>query len=41
MEKCPQNLEIPNLLEAVVEELEGPELHQRVAMIKQQIHKKL
>jgi uncharacterized protein len=41
MEKCPQNLKIPDLLEAVVEELEGPELQQRVAMIKQQMHKKL
>ena len=26
MEKCPQNLKIPDLLEAVVEELEGLEL---------------
>ena len=41
MEKCPQNLKILDLLEAVVEELEGPELQQRVTMIKQQMHKKL
>jgi uncharacterized protein len=34
MEKCPQNLKIPELLEAVVDELEGPELQQRLAMIK-------
>jgi predicted aldo/keto reductase-like oxidoreductase len=40
MEKCPQNLQIPDLLEAVVEELEGPELQQRIAMIKQQMLEK-
>lgn len=39
MEKCPQNLKIPDLLEAVVDELEGPELEQRVAMAKQMFKK--
>jgi len=34
MEKCPQGLEIPELLKAVAEELEGPDLEQRVAMAK-------
>jgi len=34
VEKCPQNLKIPDLLKAVVEELEGPDLEQRVAMAK-------
>jgi predicted aldo/keto reductase-like oxidoreductase len=40
MEKCPQNLKIPELLEAVVDELEGPELQQRLAMIKKVFHEK-
>jgi len=31
MEKCSQNLKIPNLLEVVVEVLEGPDMEQRVA----------
>ena len=35
MEKCPQNLKIPNLLEVVVEALEGPDMEQRVTMVKQ------
>ncbi len=35
MEKCPQHLDIPTLLESVVEDLEGPDLEQRVAMAKQ------
>jgi predicted aldo/keto reductase-like oxidoreductase len=35
LEKCPQHLEIPTILEAVVEELEGPDLEKRVAMAKQ------
>ena len=30
LEKCPQNQEIPKLLEAVVRELEGPDLEQRM-----------
>ncbi len=34
-EKCPQSLKIPDLLKAVVEELEGPDLEQRMAMAKQ------
>jgi predicted aldo/keto reductase-like oxidoreductase len=34
MEKCPQGLKIPELLKAVAEELEGPDLEQRVAMAK-------
>lgn len=34
LEKCPQHLEIPKLLESVVEELEGSDLEQRVAMAK-------
>jgi len=35
LEKCPQHLEIPTLLESVVEELEGPDLEKRVAIAKQ------
>jgi predicted aldo/keto reductase-like oxidoreductase len=34
VEKCPQDLKIPELLKAVAEELEGPDLEQRVAMAK-------
>jgi predicted aldo/keto reductase-like oxidoreductase len=34
-EKCPQSLKIPDLLKAVAEELEGPDLEQRMAMAKQ------
>ena len=33
MEKCPQGLKIPELLKAVAEELEGPDLEQRIAMV--------
>jgi uncharacterized protein len=40
LEKCPQHLEIPALLESVVEELEGPDLEDRVAMTKQIFMKK-
>jgi len=40
LEKCPQHLEIPELLESVVEELEGPDLEDRVAMTKQIFMKK-
>lgn len=40
MEQCPQALKIPELLEAVVKELEGPELQQRLAMIKKVFHAK-
>lgn len=35
LEKCPQHLEIPTLLKAVVADLEEPDLEQRVAMAKQ------
>jgi predicted aldo/keto reductase-like oxidoreductase len=35
VEKCPQHIDIPVVLESVVEELEGPDLEQRVAMAKQ------
>jgi predicted aldo/keto reductase-like oxidoreductase len=34
MEKCPQGLKIPDLLKAVADELEGPDLEQRIAMAK-------
>lgn len=39
MEKCPQNLKIPDLLEAVVEELEGSDLEQRIIIVKQMFRK--
>jgi predicted aldo/keto reductase-like oxidoreductase len=35
LEKCPQHLDIPTILESVVEELEGPDLEERVAAAKQ------
>ena len=35
LEKCPQHLDIPTILESVVEELEGPDLEKRIAMAKQ------
>ena len=35
LEKCPQHIDIPNVLDSVVEELEGSDLEQRVAMAKQ------
>ncbi len=35
VEKCPQHIDIPTVLESVVEELEGFDLEQRVAMAKQ------
>lgn len=35
LEKCPQHLDIPTILESVVEELEGPDLEKRVAIAKQ------
>jgi len=34
LEKCPQHLEIPRLLEAVAAELEGPDLEAREAVVK-------
>jgi predicted aldo/keto reductase-like oxidoreductase len=39
MEKCPQSLEISELLKAVVKELEGPDFEQRLAMAKQVFRK--
>jgi len=39
MEKCPQSLKIPDLIKAVAEELEGPDLEQRIAMAKQMFKK--
>ncbi len=39
-ETCPQNLKIPELLEAVKDEFEGPDLQQRLAMIKKAFHGK-
>ncbi len=35
VEKCPQHIDIPTVLESVVKELEGPDLEQRVAIAKQ------
>jgi predicted aldo/keto reductase-like oxidoreductase len=35
LEKCPQHIDIPAVLESVVEELEGPGFEERVAMAKQ------
>ena len=35
VERCPQQIDIPAVLEAVVEELEGPDFEQRVATAKQ------
>lgn len=35
MEKCPQNLKIPDLLKAVAKEIEGPGLQQRLNRVKQ------
>jgi predicted aldo/keto reductase-like oxidoreductase len=35
LEKCPQHLEIPNLLESAAQELEGPDLAERETMVKQ------
>jgi uncharacterized protein len=38
-DKCPQNLEIPDLLKAVAEELEGPGFEQRLFIAKQAFKK--
>jgi predicted aldo/keto reductase-like oxidoreductase len=35
LEKCPQHIDIPMVLESVVEELEGPDLEQRAAMARE------
>jgi len=40
LEKCPQHIDIPTILEGVVEEMEGPDLEQRVAMAKQVFQRK-
>lgn len=37
LEKCPQNLEISDFLESVADELEGPDMQERVAMAKKMI----
>ena len=34
LEKCPQSLQIPDLLESVVAELEGPDLKDREALVR-------
>ncbi|MGD0329805.1 MAG: aldo/keto reductase [Nitrososphaeria archaeon] len=34
LEKCPQHIDVPTILESVVEELEGPDLEKRVAKAK-------
>jgi hypothetical protein len=39
VEKCPQHIDIPAVLQSVVEELEGPDLEKRVAMAKQVFRK--
>jgi uncharacterized protein len=39
VEKCPQHIDIPEVLESVVAELEGPDLEQRVAMAKEMFRK--
>ena len=35
LEKCPQHLDIPRLLEFVADELEGPDLETRLAAVRQ------
>ncbi|WMW23339.1 aldo/keto reductase [Methanolobus mangrovi] len=35
LEKCPQHIDIPNVLYSVVNELEGPDLEQRAAMARE------
>jgi predicted aldo/keto reductase-like oxidoreductase len=39
VEKCPQHIDIPAVLKRVVEELEGPDFEQRVAMAKKMFKK--
>jgi predicted aldo/keto reductase-like oxidoreductase len=39
VEKCPQHIDIPAVLKSVVEELEGPDFEQRVAMAKEMFKK--
>ena len=40
VDKCPQHIDIPAVLESVVEELEGPGFEERVAMAKQMFKQK-
>ena len=40
IEKCPQHIDIPEVLKCVVEEMEGPGLEQRIAMAKEIFKKK-
>jgi predicted aldo/keto reductase-like oxidoreductase len=35
VEKCPQHIDIPTVIESVVEELEGPGFEERVTMVRQ------
>ena len=39
VEKCPQHIDIPTVLKSVVEELEGPDFEQRVALARQAFKK--
>lgn len=39
VEKCPQHIDIPTVLESVVEELEGPDFEERVAMARETFKK--
>lgn len=39
VEKCPQHIDIPNALKLVVEELEGADLEQRVAMTREMFNR--
>jgi predicted aldo/keto reductase-like oxidoreductase len=39
VEKCPQHIDIPAVLESVVEELEGPGFEERVAMAREMFKK--
>jgi predicted aldo/keto reductase-like oxidoreductase len=37
LDKCPQMIEIPDMLAEAAAELEGPDLEQRVAMVRQML----
>lgn len=41
LEKCPQHIDIPTILESVAEELEGSDLEERIAIVKQEMHKQI
>jgi len=41
LEKCPQHLDIPTILESVAEELEGPDLEKKIAIVKQMMLKQV